>query len=410
MTAEVAILNSQGAAIAADSAVTIRLGSGETKIYYTAEKIFNISEKIPIGIMIYNTAEFMGINWKLIIKEYSSRITDKDKFKKLEDLMKNFIKFLSDFEYEYIEYKQLENLDKICKRSCSKLIEYIRDFYHVEYADKLIDDTAALKKQVIKFFSSALRKRIDELKNTEIRFPDFSGKYIVSNTEFIKSVVENELHISLAAKQLQEFINLLILEVKLYGLFSYPIDGKQKGYSGVVFVGYGEEEIFPSICSVEIFGKLGVDFLYNLNEPNPIINDRSSIIYPFAQDDVINTFIRGIDPDLQYIILPQLLLQFLEITGLVNEEKARNDFVASFVNVIIEEIIVKKYRDPILDIVASLPTINLAEMAEALINITSLRRHNSTDQDTVGGPTDVAIISKVDGFVWVKRKNNLTYQ
>ena len=69
----------------------------------------------------------------------------------------------------------------------------------------------------------------------------------------------------------------------------------------------------------------------------------------------------------------------------------------------------QKYRDPILDIVASLPTINLTEMTEALINITSLRRHTSTDQDTVVGPVDVAIISKVGGFVWVKRKNNLSF-
>lgn len=39
------------------------------------------------------------------------------------------------------------------------------------------------------------------------------------------------------------------------------------------------------------------------------------------------------------------------------------------------------------------------------MNITSLKRKVSTDQDTVGGPTDVAIISKVDGFVWIKRKH-----
>jgi hypothetical protein len=149
--------------------------------------------------------------------------------------------------------------------------------------------------------------------------------------------------------------------------------------------------------------------IYNLNEPDHIIGDKQSMVYPFAQVDVINTFIRGIDPALQYNILPRLLLKFLENNGLVNEEKTRMELVASFFEKLKEEEIDVKYRDPILDTIASLPTINLAEMAEALINITSLRRHNSTEQDTVGGPTDVAIISKVDGFVWVKRKNNLAY-
>lgn len=62
------------------------------------------------------------------------------------------------------------------------------------------------------------------------------------------------------------------------------------------------------------------------------------------------------------------------------------------------------YRGPIFNIVSSLPRTNLSEIAEALINITSLRRHVSTDSETVGGPTDVAIIAKADGFTWVKRK------
>jgi len=121
MTAEVAILNTQGAAIAADSAVTIGLESGENKIYYTAEKIFSISDSRPVGVMIYNSAEFMGINWKLIINEYSNKLTEKDRFKKLEDCIKNLIKFLADFEYEYMENKQNEYLVKICLGICSIL-------------------------------------------------------------------------------------------------------------------------------------------------------------------------------------------------------------------------------------------------------------------------------------------------
>jgi len=43
-------------------------------------------------------------------------------------------------------------------------------------------------------------------------------------------------------------------------------------------------------------------------------------------------------------------------------------------------------------------------MAEALVNITALRQHVSTAQETVGGPTDVALITKTDGFVWIKKK------
>jgi len=47
-------------------------------------------------------------------------------------------------------------------------------------------------------------------------------------------------------------------------------------------------------------------------------------------------------------------------------------------------------------------------LAEALVHLTAFRAHMSADEDeTVGGPIDVAVISKGDGFVWVKKKDLL---
>ena len=45
MTAEVAVMNTQGVAIAADSAITIDIDKDNSKTYYTSQKIFNISGK-----------------------------------------------------------------------------------------------------------------------------------------------------------------------------------------------------------------------------------------------------------------------------------------------------------------------------------------------------------------------------
>jgi hypothetical protein len=57
MTAEVAILNKSGIALAADSAVTLGVG----KTYNTADKLFALSKYHPVGIMIYSSASLMGI-------------------------------------------------------------------------------------------------------------------------------------------------------------------------------------------------------------------------------------------------------------------------------------------------------------------------------------------------------------
>ena len=65
-----------------------------------------------------------------------------------------------------------------------------------------------------------------------------------------------------------------------------------------------------------------------------------------------------------------------------------------------------KNVDPIIDSVRLIPLPEMAFLAESLVNITSLKRTYAIDgnQQTVGGPTDVAVLSKGDGFVWIKRK------
>lgn len=65
------------------------------------------------------------------------------------------------------------------------------------------------------------------------------------------------------------------------------------------------------------------------------------------------------------------------------------------------------YMRPIIQSVSSLPIEELALLAESMINITSLRRKVAIDRNigTVGGPIDVSIISKGDGFIWLKGKH-----
>jgi hypothetical protein len=65
----------------------------------------------------------------------------------------------------------------------------------------------------------------------------------------------------------------------------------------------------------------------------------------------------------------------------------------------------QEHVNPILDMVQVLPKDELAEMAEALVNLTAFKRRMTDELETVGGPVDVAVISKGDGLVWVKRKH-----
>ncbi len=73
MTAEVALLNKTAVVLAADSAMTIA-GSGKT---YPAQKLFALTKHHPVGAMIYNNAEFMGIPWETLVKMYRRSLGNK---------------------------------------------------------------------------------------------------------------------------------------------------------------------------------------------------------------------------------------------------------------------------------------------------------------------------------------------
>ena len=65
----------------------------------------------------------------------------------------------------------------------------------------------------------------------------------------------------------------------------------------------------------------------------------------------------------------------------------------------------KEFVKPVIDTIIGMPKHELANMAEALVNLQSMKQHVTWEKETVGGPIDVAVISKGDGFIWIKRKH-----
>ena len=95
MTAEIAIMNKEAIALAADSAVTMSTtGQRVAKIFPSANKLFTLSKFYPIGIMVYGNAQLMGVPWKTIIKIYRNKLGNKE-FDTLNNYSKDFIDFLN---------------------------------------------------------------------------------------------------------------------------------------------------------------------------------------------------------------------------------------------------------------------------------------------------------------------------
>jgi hypothetical protein len=101
VTAEIAIMNKIGIAMAADSAVTVNVATkhGEKqKAFNSSTKLFTISKYQPIGLMIYGEAEILGVPWETIIKLFRENLgkTSKDSVKEYSEL---FIRYLNNFNF-----------------------------------------------------------------------------------------------------------------------------------------------------------------------------------------------------------------------------------------------------------------------------------------------------------------------
>ena len=159
-------------------------------------------------------------------------------------------------------------------------------------------------------------------------------------------------------------------------------------------------------------------YYINENQIATISNENSGSINPFAQTDVIDTILTGVDPSLNTIYTNnfealfkrynQTILDAIGTTNPLLTEQITNLDTGAIVNEfnsLNEQIKRENYIFPLMNAVSNLDKEDLAEMAESLIYLTYLKRRITFAEESVGGPVDVAIISKGDGFVWIKRKH-----
>ncbi len=398
MTAIVAVLNKHAAAIAADSAVTM----GNThKVVNSANKIFTLSKYHPVAVMTYSNAAFMGVPWDIIIKEYRKELGEKA-FPFLKDYVDDFIRFLHSRHFFCDEKTQrtflalqLDSFVNICRN----------EIFH-EKGTKPEEQTSDVLVEKLQNCMASNKK--------SLKCPEFYG-------------YEYDAFKKIAFAEVEDYAKLKELEIQeiLCESFFYYLSARLNTSldTGLVFVGYGESEIYPSLFPINVL--LGIDnhLRYFVDENNiAIISEHGpgAVICPFAQVDVTQTIIRGINPSFQdiiYNVIEESIKSFSNaITSKLDADPSTATVSSAIkgldINSVIRDIthqINREMRDtytaPLLNTVVSLDKEDMANMAESFISLTSLVRRMQPGEETVGGPVDVAVISKGDGFVWINRKH-----
>lgn len=390
MTSEVLIMTPSAVAMAADSVVTIN----GNKTYEGVNKLFMLSKNPPMGIMIYNNANFIAIPFETLIKDFREQIMDD-----------GTVNTVDDFRNKFKEY--LENEPKKNNFPMWSLQDKIKIF-----TDHMVNEVSNLDENTIEewLIKNQCPDIFDKYKNIIFNenglLKDFNNCINNILPELLNSDKKTELHNLLR----NIFIQIMVLE----------------NYTGVAIVGFESDKLFPSCTLFKIRYIYDDKFLFDDIENDEVGGDKGVIFAPLAQTDVIELFLTSLDAENE----EQLKMYFnnvldgynARLKDLIKSEESISDDDTKKVISILEKVqnkhsnfderfdkfisgLKRNNRNPILTSIMFLPKDELSNLAESLINITSLKRKVQDGLETVGGDVDVAIITKGDGFIWTKRKH-----
>lgn len=396
MSVGVCIINKNGVALAADSAGTL---SAKKMFYNSMDKVFKISSNNVLGAIAYGNTTLHNVSIDIILNLFSNYLDEKVKLSDLENVIDFFKDFFKD-NWNYLGYDTCEKID------CQSLIKDLVD----EWGNK-IKNVISLPDSYSKI--ELVLKELENIINRSIKIKDYDvSNYI--NEEY--SSYFNE-RMSIVCKELDEFSDL---KEHLWNLirnfFNLSLTNEKNNCIGVLFAGFGEKLVFPSYVHLNIYNCIGGNLKFEVIEKYNEDGSNAKIL-PLAQPQTINTFCKGISDEMS-LVIPNLLTEQINNTlnnlpnDLTVEQKNKiSQLFASIPNELSTEISNKSRNEEIEPLISSVKVLPLPEMAflaENLVNITSLKRLYFLDnnQQTVGGPVDVATLSMSHGFEWIKNKNN----
>ena len=429
MTSVVGILNKRGIAIAADSAVTRNRrkenGFGTqriTKCTKNGNKMVRLSNAVPITVMFTGNAEYLDTPWDVIARRYRQQ-RGGIAHATVEDAVNDFFRFISENPVFWTESSTGYFMHCLIENTFERLAGDMSDEDERTEEGKMIRP-AAFRKAFIKNVRS-----LKLLAASRGECPQFADCSIEAFRSSIGDILESFLNskaypedglfmYDAYPKEVLDAIRPSFEEALLAVISSRMEDGPS---AELIFSGFGADQEYPSLSPVTVCG--GYDFRVNYNYRKEdivcISDERPVAICPFAQDDVIKSILRGIHRDWSAEVCDTLEQMIHPCTNSIfqpfMDEEMPDDFVLQLCDVPIDDLTEKFRREGIrmLDNTQrewekALRNYDLEEMAalaDSLIDLTGFQRILTFSQEGVGGTVDLAVISKADGFTWIRRKN-----
>ena len=399
MTAQVIAMNGYGVAISADSAVSL----GSIRTFETAEKIYPLMLPHRLAILHSGSVNFGGIPYPVLIADWKRQLPTKP-HRDARAYKDNFIDWLEHHSEWFSDSRNEGQFTWFVEDRINKVSQMMQEYAEAKKEFILADLLAEWIKECLdagtweginsQDVSRLLDEVDDSIRNLLDQYP--KAKEQIDNN---KELFEEYLSVSYSSKILggTDFISSATL----------------------VFVGYGENDILPSYVGVDIAGVLkGKVANFELAE-HAVSTDQNNPfgLYMPAQSDAMDSFLRGYDWDFVHSFIESATEHFGTLMKKVVElNDGKNSELDDYLNEVIsgfeadlhgfrENLSEDRFLVKLRRSLSSLPIGSLANVVKALIEIQGLRQTTSAQFNSVGGPTDVAIIEPLEGFQWIQHKS-----
>lgn len=342
MTSEVMLLNVQGAALAADSALTAIEyhpdGTASVRYQTGVDKIFVLDASLPVASMIFDVAEFYRYPWASIFEAFKASVPSPGNT--VPKVTQALVQFLSRWTSGTdAKARTMLPLDEDQERvSFAIYIAALVQRYHqcVELSGGQNGNARSPEAQ---------RRALDMLRfETQFSGDYFQNLFLPHGEAPTRRPIVGESSSRLIAL-LDQYLDRLLTgmlksmfgegvvsaEVKAplaqIAIESCLTDWMAPGVpkTGIVFAGFSASDVRPMFLEIRIGSAFGGIVKHQLVEGGAPTQREPAIIRSFAQADLIDALLRGAQPGYRYVIF-QLMRQGIgALLNAVGGEIAKKD-------------------------------------------------------------------------------------
>lgn len=398
MTAQAVVANTRAVAIASDSSVTVTNGGGSRRTFTNEEKVFPLPSPHRLALLHSGNIRVVGVPIDVLIAEWM-RTLGGEPLSNVEDYVDHFKNWLGGAD-------DIFGIDTQIRHYESTLETYLWDLRQ-EISKQLqeLQSTSGSEEEAPVIVEQMLerdRQYLETLHEYDGLSRDWAQGVAAKSGEMIMGLIDWAMQDLPRSDRIDHHLTQVAVELA-YRPSPFA------SHATLVFVGFGGSNVFPVSQMMDLDGLLEGRIRAQAHSSTAISVDTDAVVTPVGQVEAMNTFLRGYDYSFLTLAVEGLRASLQDASQQLPtvdedtsdkqlqaaEEQLRSEF---------ERLSWERFVRPMVGTVSAMAATDLARVAESFVGLQVLRQLTQAEMETVGGPIDVAIITRAEGFRWVSSK------